>query len=73
MNDNGEPDYLQFIRDPRNGFRSMSLPMKGGTELSVKVEGKVVAKVADETPSKAKGLRSTGIHSRSFAGRHEAL
>jgi predicted O-methyltransferase YrrM len=37
MNDNGEPDYLAFVRDPNNGFRSMSLPLKGGTELSVKV------------------------------------
>ena len=37
MNDNGEADYLQFMRDPRNGFRSMSLPLKSGTELSVKV------------------------------------
>jgi predicted O-methyltransferase YrrM len=37
MNDNGEADYLAYIRDPANGFRSMSLPLKGGTELSVKV------------------------------------
>jgi predicted O-methyltransferase YrrM len=37
MNDNGEEDYLEFVRDPANGFRSMSLPIKGGTELSVKV------------------------------------
>ena len=37
MNDNGEEDYLAFVRDPANGFRSMSLPLKGGTELSVKV------------------------------------
>ena len=37
MNDNGEEDYLEFVRNPANGFRSMSLPLKGGTELSVKV------------------------------------
>jgi len=37
MNDNGEADYLDYVRDPANGFRSMSLPLKGGTELSVKV------------------------------------
>lgn len=37
INDNAEPDYLDFIRDPANGFLSMSLPLKGGTELSVKV------------------------------------
>jgi predicted O-methyltransferase YrrM len=37
MNDNGEADYLEFVRDPANGFRSLSLPLKGSTELSVKV------------------------------------
>ncbi|MFJ4617978.1 O-methyltransferase [Streptomyces sp. NPDC088812] len=37
MNDNAEPDYLDYIRDPANGFRSVSLPLKGSTELSVKV------------------------------------
>ncbi|MET4624449.1 hypothetical protein ABIB83_001461 [Bradyrhizobium sp. I1.8.5] len=37
MNDNAEPDYLDFIRDPDNGFVSMTLPLKGGTELSLKV------------------------------------
>lgn len=37
MNDNAEPDYLDYVRDPVNGFRSLSLPLKGGTELSVKV------------------------------------
>jgi len=36
LNDNAESDYLAFVRDPANGFRSMSLPLKGGTELSVK-------------------------------------
>lgn len=37
LNDNAEPDYLEFVRDPANGFRSMTLPLKGGTELSVRV------------------------------------
>ena len=37
MNDNAEPDFLQFIRDPDNGFISLSLPIKGSTELCVKV------------------------------------
>jgi predicted O-methyltransferase YrrM len=36
MNDNGEPDYLEYVRDPHNGFISITLPMKGGTELSLK-------------------------------------
>jgi predicted O-methyltransferase YrrM len=37
MNDNAEPDFLEFIRDPANGFLSITLPLKNGTELSVKV------------------------------------
>jgi predicted O-methyltransferase YrrM len=37
MNDNAEPDFLEFIRDPGNGFISVALPLKNGTELSVKV------------------------------------
>ena len=37
MNDNAEPDFLDYIRDPANGFLSVTLPLKGGTELSVKV------------------------------------
>jgi predicted O-methyltransferase YrrM len=37
MNDNAEPDFLDFIRDPTNGFLSLTLPLKGGTELCVKV------------------------------------
>jgi hypothetical protein len=37
LNDNGEPDYLQFVRDPANGYRTLSLPLKGSTELSIKV------------------------------------
>lgn len=36
LNDNAEADYLAWIRNPANGFRSMSLPLKGGTELSVR-------------------------------------
>jgi predicted O-methyltransferase YrrM len=38
MNDNGEADYLGYVRDPANGFRSLALPLKGSTELSVKVQ-----------------------------------
>jgi len=37
MNDNAEPDFLEFIRDSGNGFISVTLPLKRGTELSVKV------------------------------------
>lgn len=37
VNDNAEPDFLQFIRDSANGFISVSLPLKGSTELCVKV------------------------------------
>jgi predicted O-methyltransferase YrrM len=36
LNDNAEEDYLAYVRDPANGFRSITLPLKGGTELSVK-------------------------------------
>ena len=34
MNDNAEPDYLESIRNPAHGIRSMTLPIRGGTELS---------------------------------------
>lgn len=37
LNDNAEPDFLDFIRDPNNGFLSLTLPIKGGTELALKV------------------------------------
>ncbi|MGA7312836.1 MAG: class I SAM-dependent methyltransferase [Silvibacterium sp.] len=37
VNDNAEPDFLEFMRDPANGFISVSLPLKGSTELCVKV------------------------------------
>ncbi|MGB6385333.1 MAG: class I SAM-dependent methyltransferase [Terriglobales bacterium] len=37
MNDNAEPDFLDFVRDPGNGFLSVTLPLKNGTELSVRV------------------------------------
>jgi Methyltransferase domain len=37
MNDNGEADYLDYVRDPANGFLTLSLPLKGGTELSVRL------------------------------------
>ncbi|MFI6170659.1 O-methyltransferase [Nocardia sp. NPDC051052] len=37
MNDNAEPDFLAYVRDPANGFVSVTLPLHGGTELCVKV------------------------------------
>ncbi|TWB67028.1 hypothetical protein FBZ94_101709 [Bradyrhizobium sacchari] len=37
MNDNAEPDCLDFIRAPKNGFVSMTQALKGGTELSLKL------------------------------------
>jgi predicted O-methyltransferase YrrM len=37
VNDNAEADFLEFVRDPANGFISVSLPLKGNTELCVKV------------------------------------
>ncbi len=37
MNDNAEEDFLAFIRDPANGFISISLPIKRGTELALKI------------------------------------
>jgi len=37
LNDNCEPDYLDYVRDPKHGFRTMSLPFKRTFELSVKV------------------------------------
>ncbi|WP_341316405.1 class I SAM-dependent methyltransferase [Paraburkholderia sp. IMGN_8] len=37
MNDNAEPDFLDFIRDPANGFISITLPIKRGTELALKI------------------------------------
>ena len=37
MNDNGEPDYVDFIRGRCNGFLSVTLPIEGGTELVVKI------------------------------------
>jgi predicted O-methyltransferase YrrM len=30
-------DYLGFVRDAGNGFRSLTLPMKGGLEMSVRL------------------------------------
>jgi predicted O-methyltransferase YrrM len=38
LNDNAEPDYLDYVRNPANGFRSMTLPLKGSTELSVRMD-----------------------------------
>jgi predicted O-methyltransferase YrrM len=37
LNDNGEDDYLEIVRDPARGYRTLSLPIKGSTELSIKV------------------------------------
>lgn len=37
LNDNAEPDFLDFIRDPANGFLSITLPIKRGTELALKI------------------------------------
>jgi hypothetical protein len=37
MNDNAEPDFLDHVLDPANGFLSVTLPLHGGTELCVKV------------------------------------
>ncbi|WP_406636660.1 O-methyltransferase [Amycolatopsis sp. WGS_07] len=37
LNDNAEPDFLAYVRDPANGFVSVALPLHGGTELCVKV------------------------------------
>jgi predicted O-methyltransferase YrrM len=31
-------DYLNFVRDSANGFQSITLPMKGGVEMSVRVD-----------------------------------
>ena len=37
LNDNGESDYLEIVRNPGNGYRTLALPIKGSTELSIKV------------------------------------
>lgn len=37
LNDNAEPDFLEYIRDPDNGFISVTLPIKRGTELALKI------------------------------------
>lgn len=37
LNDNCEPDYLDYVRNPNHGFLTMSLPFKRTFELSVKV------------------------------------
>ncbi|WDS34835.1 class I SAM-dependent methyltransferase [Pseudoxanthomonas sp.] len=37
LNDNAEPDFLAYIRDPANGFMSVTLPIKRGTELALKI------------------------------------
>ncbi|MFB8277333.1 O-methyltransferase [Nocardia colli] len=42
VNDNAEPDFLAYVRDPANGFLSVTLPLHGGTELCVKVGERAV-------------------------------
>ena len=37
LNDNAEPDFLDYIRAPGNGFISITLPIKRGTELALKI------------------------------------
>lgn len=37
MNDNGESDYVEFIRDLSNGFLSVKLSLEGGPERPVKI------------------------------------
>ena len=37
LNDNAEADFLEYIRNPDNGFISITLPIKRGTELALKV------------------------------------
>ncbi|WP_082163704.1 O-methyltransferase [Caballeronia mineralivorans] len=37
VNDNAEPDFFEYIRDPANGFISITIPIKRGTELALKV------------------------------------
>jgi predicted O-methyltransferase YrrM/DNA-binding PadR family transcriptional regulator len=37
LNDNAEPDYLSYVRDRSNGLVSITLPIKGATELSLKL------------------------------------
>ena len=36
--DSGEySDYFEFVNDPKNRFRTMTVPFKGGFELTVRV------------------------------------
>ena len=37
LHDNGEQDFLDHARNPANGFLTMGLPLKNGTEFCVKV------------------------------------
>ena len=32
-------EYFQFVNDPRNGFRTMTLPFEGGLEFTVRADG----------------------------------
>lgn len=53
MNDNAEPDLLDFIRDPPNGFLSITLPLKRGTALrKVSVSGGALM-LADRCPTES--------------------
>ena len=36
MNDNGEPDFLDFVRNPSSGFLSVTLPLKGEQSYALK-------------------------------------
>jgi hypothetical protein len=36
LNDNPGPIFLTYIRDPANGFISITLPIKRGTELALR-------------------------------------
>ncbi|MFF3571615.1 hypothetical protein [Nocardia jiangxiensis] len=33
----GYADYVSWVRDPANGFVSVRVPYKGGTEVSIRV------------------------------------
>lgn len=35
INDNGEQDYLEYVGDPENAFRTLPLPVHGGGHLSL--------------------------------------
>lgn len=37
VNDNEEEDFLDYVRGPANGYRTLTLPWKGSTEVSIRV------------------------------------